>query len=99
MEELIHAARERGLLVIEDCAQAYDGTGYRGHPESDVSLFSFGPIKTCDRSRRRIAASTRRRSACRMMRLQGEYPRPSRLDYLGRVAKYSGLKLLSARVP
>lgn len=39
------AARRR-LTVIEDCAQAYVGPHWRGHPDADVSLFSFGPLKT-----------------------------------------------------
>lgn len=58
---LIAAARERGLVVIEDMAQAYAaetanteaaaGAGAiadasRGDPQSDAVFFSFGPIKT-----------------------------------------------------
>ena len=35
------------ILVAEDCAQAFSGTDdYRGHNRSDISLFSFGSIKT-----------------------------------------------------
>ena len=35
------------ILVAEDCAQAFSGTDdYRGHDQSDISLFSFGSIKT-----------------------------------------------------
>ena len=35
------------ILVAEDCAQAFSGTDdYRGHDKSDISLFSFGSIKT-----------------------------------------------------
>lgn len=42
-----HAAvcQQRGVLLVEDCAQAYDGRAYLGSPVADVSLFSFGPIK------------------------------------------------------
>ena len=39
-------ARQHQLLLIEDCAQAYLGNDYRGHPDSDVAMFSFGPTKT-----------------------------------------------------
>jgi len=46
LEPLLAVARAHGLLLFEDCAQAFDHSGYRGHPESDVSMFSFGPIKT-----------------------------------------------------
>lgn len=37
--------RARGVLLVEDCAQAYDGRAYLGSPHADASLFSFGPIK------------------------------------------------------
>lgn len=39
-------AQRHGLLLMEDCAQAYAGSEYLGHPISDVVMFSFGPIKT-----------------------------------------------------
>lgn len=43
-------AKENQLVLIEDCAQAFQGASqeesYYGHPESDVSMFSFGMIKT-----------------------------------------------------
>lgn len=39
-------ARENGLILIEDCAQAFQGASYNGHPGSDVLMFSFGMIKT-----------------------------------------------------
>ena len=44
-EHLIDAAHEAGLIVVEDCAQAFNGRGYPGHPKSDVIMFSFGPLK------------------------------------------------------
>ena len=37
--------RPRGLVVVEDCAQAYVGDRWRGHEAADISLFSFGPLK------------------------------------------------------
>ena len=38
--------RERGLLLVEDCAQAFTGSDFAGDPAADVSMFSFGTIKT-----------------------------------------------------
>ena len=43
LEEL---RREHGILILEDCAQAYTGADFKGDPAADVSMFSFGPIKT-----------------------------------------------------
>src|SRR5437764_3224007 len=40
------AARRHGLLLVEDCAQSFRGPGDAGDPLADVSLFSFGAIKT-----------------------------------------------------
>jgi perosamine synthetase len=37
--------RARNVLLVEDCAQAYDGRAFLGSSEADASLFSFGPIK------------------------------------------------------
>lgn len=45
MEPIILLAKKYNLVVIEDCAQAFNHT-YRGHSQSDVVLFSFGLIKT-----------------------------------------------------
>ena len=39
-------ARRHGLLLIEDCAQAFRGPEDTGDPLADVSMFSFGSIKT-----------------------------------------------------
>jgi perosamine synthetase len=44
-ESLLNIAKLHNLIVIEDCAQAYDGI-YKGDLKSDVVLFSFGLIKT-----------------------------------------------------
>ena len=45
LDEIAVIAREHSLPLLEDCAQANDGTSYRGHAESTVSMFSFGAIK------------------------------------------------------
>ena len=39
-------ARRKGLLLVEDCAQAFRGPGDPGDPLADVSMFSFGTLKT-----------------------------------------------------
>src|SRR3546814_4011443 len=46
LDPVIELAHRKGLVVFEDCAQAFDGQAYKGHPESDVAMFSFGPLKT-----------------------------------------------------
>ncbi|MFK7766582.1 MAG: aminotransferase class V-fold PLP-dependent enzyme [Mariniblastus sp.] len=39
-------AQKYGLMLIEDCAQAYVGNHFTGSNMADVSMFSFGTIKT-----------------------------------------------------
>jgi perosamine synthetase len=40
-------ARRHGLLLWEDCAQAFTGPSDTGNPAADVSMYSFGALKTC----------------------------------------------------
>jgi perosamine synthetase len=41
-------ARQRGVLVVDDCAEIFEGCdSYTGHAEADLSVCSFGSIKTC----------------------------------------------------
>lgn len=46
MAPFIAVAKRHGILVLEDCAQAFTGLDYTGHPETDAAMFSFGSIKT-----------------------------------------------------
>jgi dTDP-4-amino-4,6-dideoxygalactose transaminase len=46
LDRLVAWAHGRGLLVLEDCAQAFNADGFDGHAASDVRMFSFGTIKT-----------------------------------------------------
>src|SRR6187402_1637862 len=46
MRDAVDFCKKNKILLIEDCAQAYTGDGWRGDVASDVCMFSFGPIKT-----------------------------------------------------
>jgi dTDP-4-amino-4,6-dideoxygalactose transaminase len=97
MEPVLAVAREHGLLVIEDCAQAFDGGTYRGHPETDVAMFSFGPIKTATAlggAVLRIRDSALRET---LRRGQAAYPVQPRARFLRRLAKHALLKAFSSR--
>ncbi len=91
----IAVAREHGLLFIEDCAQAYAGPQFAGHPDADVSMFSFGTIKTATALGGGVIF-LRDRDLCKTLEeRQAAYPPQPRGKYLKRFLKYSGLKLLS----
>jgi len=96
LDPIADLAREHGLLLFEDCAQAYCGLGHRGHPQADVSMFSFGPIKTATAlggAVLRVRDADLRRA---MQTRQAAYPVQSRGSFARRIAKYACLKGLSA---
>lgn len=95
MKPILQFAKTYNLLVIEDCAQAYTGNEYCGHPQSDVSLFSFGPIKTNTALAGGIL-HFRERSLCHAVRLhQARWPRQSQWQFCERICKYALLKMLT----
>ncbi len=89
MSPIVALARDRGLLVVEDCAQAYDGPRYRGDDGSDVCLFSFGPIKTATALGGAVLRVRDPALRERMLRRQATYPVQSRWAYLRRLLKYA----------
>ena len=99
LDEHIAVARAHGLLFIEDCAQAFRGRDYAGHPGADVSFFSFGTIKTASALGGALARVRDRRLLRKMRHAQAQYDRQSRASYLGRVVKYMLLKALAYRLP
>lgn len=46
LKAIARFAHVHGMVVLEDCAQAYVGPSWRGDDEADVSMFSFGTLKT-----------------------------------------------------
>ena len=97
MDPIVAVAKEHGLLVVEDCAQAFDGGYYHGHRESDVVMFSFGPIKTATALGGGVFRVRNPELLQRMRELQSHYPLQGRLAYLRRVLKYAMLKAISSR--
>jgi dTDP-4-amino-4,6-dideoxygalactose transaminase len=89
-------ARAHGLLLLEDCAQAFCGDGYRGHDGADASFFSFGMIKTATALGGALARVRSPALRARMRDLQAAYPFWPRRLFLARAAKAGLLKLVSA---
>ncbi|MCA9172113.1 MAG: DegT/DnrJ/EryC1/StrS family aminotransferase, partial [Planctomycetales bacterium] len=97
MDEVIDFAREHDLFVFEDCAQSFAGDGYVGHPDSDVTMVSFGPIKTCSTIMGGILRFKEPKLAAEVTRLQEELPLHSRWNYLIWLIRFAELKTLSTR--
>ncbi|HVX15466.1 MAG TPA: DegT/DnrJ/EryC1/StrS family aminotransferase [Pirellulales bacterium] len=97
LRPVVEFARRNDLILIEDAAQAYAGPTYTGHPTADVSLFSFGPIKTATALGGAIACVRDPQLLMRMRRKQVDWPPQKRSAYLARVLKYAALKASSSR--
>jgi dTDP-4-amino-4,6-dideoxygalactose transaminase len=97
MTEFVEKARAAGLRLWEDCAQAFDGR-YAGHPEADVSMFSFGPIKTATALGGGLLRVRDHKLLARMRQAQAAWPQQTERTSLARVARYAVLKCLSGRI-
>jgi dTDP-4-amino-4,6-dideoxygalactose transaminase len=90
-----HALEGRRLLVLEDCAQAHTGADFRGDPLADVSMFSFGPIKTATALAGGVLRVRDRAIVERMRARQATWPVQSTWGYAKRIGKYAQLKAVS----
>ena len=97
LDDVVEFARRNGLFVIEDCAQAFTGDGYLGHPGSDVVMVSFGPIKTCSTIMGGILRITDGALCAKVKRLQASLPVHSRWDFLKWLANFALLKIAGTR--
>jgi dTDP-4-amino-4,6-dideoxygalactose transaminase len=99
LDEVGAFAVEHGLLLVEDVAQSFTGLDYRGSPAADVSLFSFGPIKT---GTALGGATVRLKDAAlrdRMKELQARYPVQGRRRFLHRTIRFILVRLALTRAP
>lgn len=98
MGEVCAMAREHGLFVVEDCAQAWCGTAWRGSPEADASLFSFGTIKTATAAGGGLCRVRDAGVLARMRSIQAGQPIQARGAFLLKLLKCGLLKGLSGRL-
>lgn len=74
-----------GLLLVEDYAQAFRGPSFTGSPLSDVSMFSFGILKTMTASGGSLLTVRHDSLHARMRALQHEWPVQPRRAHLKRL--------------
>lgn len=99
LAELNAQARQSGLLIVEDRAQAFDGVPFAMSPQCDVAMHSFGAIKTATALGGAVLTVRDADLAARMRDIQRRYAKQPRRRYLLRLAKYSALKALGNRLP
>ncbi len=95
VEPAMAVARRHGIAVVEDCAQAYHGPGRNGHPAADLSLFSFGPMKTATSLGGAVARVRQREVRLGMAAFLDQYPMQSTGEFTRRVLLYGLLKAAS----
>jgi len=96
LDDLAQFARAKNLLLVEDCAQAWNGQT----PEpsaADVCLWSFGPIKTSTALGGGVLTFRDQGLRDRVAAIQSGWPVQSRGEFAVRVLKYALLKGVSWR--
>lgn len=95
MDPLIVVAKRHGIFVFEDCAQAFTGTDYTGHAQTDAAMFSFGSIKTATALGGALLCLKDPQLLKKIQYIQQSYPMQTKKEYLGKVFTHLFVKLFS----
>ena len=95
MEPIAAFANRHQLLVWEDCAQAFTSPGETGDPRADVSMFSFGALKTCTALGGALFTVRSQALMARMRRTQAGWRPQGRRAYVAVVLKFLAFTLLT----
>jgi perosamine synthetase len=93
---LARLARGRGLLLWEDCAQAFAGEGFRGSLGVDAVMFSFGTIKTATALGGGLLRVRDAALRAEMLAIQAGWPRQEGGAWARKVLRGAALRALSA---
>ncbi|CAH1788165.1 unnamed protein product [Owenia fusiformis] len=91
LEPFVQAAQKHQICLIEDNAEAFGGfeLGKLGHPKTDISLFSFGPIKFYTAFGGSVVKVRDRKVYDKMLELYESYPKQTHSEFLKKILKYS----------
>jgi perosamine synthetase len=97
LSDVLPLARQSNLLVVEDYAQSFNRVGDYGHPESDMAMFSFGPIKTASAMGGAVVRIKSSELCKAMADLLRQDPIQSSPAFARRLVRFSILKFLSGK--
>lgn len=89
------ATRGGRITIFEDCAEAFVGLQYTGCPQADVSMFSFGMIKTATAFGGGILTIRDPELLPQVKWIQGCYAKQSESAFLGKMLKCLLFKALT----
>ncbi len=93
MGPLVTFAMRHRLLLWEDCAQAFTGPGDTGDPSADVSMYSFGALKTGTALGGALLKVRDRSVLERMRSHQRRWPVQARSAYAAGALKFFAFKI------
>jgi len=96
---LAAVSRREGLVLVEDCAQAFQGLPDTGDPLADVSMFSFGILKTTTALGGAMLTVRDRWLLDRMRAIQRRWPAQKRAAHLKRIAQTAAFVALTRPYP
>ena len=99
LSEVAELARRHRLLLIEDCAQTILGPDDAGDPRADVSLYSFGSIKTATALGGALVRVRDAALLARMRKVEAAWPRQPRREHASKSLKYAVLVVLDRPLP
>jgi dTDP-4-amino-4,6-dideoxygalactose transaminase len=97
LDPLFALAREHGIVAVEDCAQAFNGLDYPGSAAADLSMFSFGPIKTATALGGGLIRVKPQALREKMRAIQGTYPVQPESKHRKRIRQFMMLKIITSR--
>ncbi|WP_270089085.1 DegT/DnrJ/EryC1/StrS family aminotransferase [Sphingobacterium sp. SYP-B4668] len=97
-DEVNAIAQKHNIFVFEDCAQAYAGNLYEGSPATDVSMFSFGLIKTNTAVRGAIVKIKDPILYADVLSKNGQYPEQRTREFLHKLLKVISIKVLTTKI-
>ena len=93
--DVMSIASQHNLFVVEDFAQSFRRVGDCGHPDSDLAMFSFGPIKTASALGGAVVRVKSRELALTMAELLETDPIQTPIAFARRLIRFTVLKLFS----
>lgn len=97
LDPLFAFAKSRGLVTVEDDAQAFNGRDYPGSPMADVCMYSFGPIKTSTALGGALIRVKPPQLRQKMREILSAYPVQPEAQHRKRITKFMGLKIITLR--